>query len=103
MPSLAGLTPSTAVAGNSVEVLENGAFLTCCCSEFARLKSQCISKPFFGRKGCLVSAWRTRCRRRLGSLYQELLDLGKSEHRKDSENICICLSVAFLSFLPPTV
>ena len=26
MPSLAGLTLSTAVAGNSVEVLENGAF-----------------------------------------------------------------------------
>ena len=29
MPSLAGLTLGTAVAGNSVEVLENGAFLMC--------------------------------------------------------------------------
>ena len=49
MPSLAGLTLSTAVAGNSVEVLENGVFLACCCSEFARQpgEKQRGREPFF--------------------------------------------------------
>jgi cardiolipin synthase A/B len=56
IPSLAELTLSTAVPGNSVEVLENGAFSTCCWREFKRLKSRCISKPFFGRKGCSAGA-----------------------------------------------
>ena len=92
IPSLAGLTLSTAVAGNSVKVSKTELFSKCCCSEFDQLNSQCISKPFFGRKGCSVSAWRTRCRsglvqasRCVSCLTQRPREVGKAARRQMEE------------------
>ena len=73
MPSLAGLTLGTAVAGNSVEVLENGAYFDVLIERIrCGAADRCISRPSCGRKACWVSAsggcaLRAGARRRAGA------------------------------------
>jgi cardiolipin synthase A/B len=55
MPSLAGLTLGTAVAGNRFEVLENGAYFAS-----RRRSIRSISRPSCGRTGNWVDGWLTR-------------------------------------------
>jgi hypothetical protein len=52
MPSLSGLTLGTAVAGNHVEVHENGS-----ASAWAPPAARCTSRPFSGRTGSWGGAW----------------------------------------------
>jgi cardiolipin synthase len=65
IPSLAGLTLSTAVAGNSVEVLENGAFFEVLLQQIRSAQQSVHFETFLWKRGCSVSGWRTRYRREL--------------------------------------
>ena len=53
IPSLAGLTHSTAVEGNSVEVLENGAFFDVLVDEIAAAKRSVHFENFLWKEGVL--------------------------------------------------
>lgn len=53
IPSLAGLTLSTAVDGNSVEVLENGAFFDVLVNEIAAAKRSVHFEHFLWKEGVL--------------------------------------------------
>ena len=53
MPSLAGLTLGTAVAGNSVEVLENGAFFEVLLERIAAAEKSVHLETFLWKEGVL--------------------------------------------------
>jgi len=53
MPSVAGLTLSTAVSGNSVEVLENGAFFDVLLQRIAEARRSVHFETFLWKDGIL--------------------------------------------------
>ena len=60
MPSLAGLTLGTAVAGNRVEVLENGAFFDVLIERIRAARQSVHFETFLWKEGALGPA-RGRC------------------------------------------
>ena len=66
IPSLAGLTLSTAVAGNSVEVLENGAFFDVLLQRIRSAQKSVHFETFLWKEGVLGQRMTTRCRSGLG-------------------------------------
>src|SRR6185503_648140 len=53
MPSLAGLTLATAVAGNSVEIFENGAYFDAMLEEIGKAKHTLHFETFLWKEGAL--------------------------------------------------
>ena len=76
MPSLSGLTHSTAVEGNSVEVLENGAFFDVLVDEIAAAKRSVHFENFLWKEGVLGTrvADALSARARAGVTVRVLLD-----------------------------
>jgi cardiolipin synthase len=60
MPTLAGLTLGTAVAGNQAEVHENGAFFDVLIGRIQAAQSPCTSRPSCGRRARSAGAWPMR-------------------------------------------
>ena len=54
MPSLAGLTLGAAIAGNRVEVLENGAFFDVLIARIGEAKKTVHFETFLWKEGCLL-------------------------------------------------
>ncbi len=88
MPSLAGLTLGTAVEGNSVEVLENGAFFDVLVEEIAAAKRSVHFETFLWKEGVLGKriADALCARARAGVAVRVLLDaVGAKEMGKSTE------------------
>ncbi len=96
IPSLAGLTLSTAVEGNSVEVLENGAFFDVLVEEIAAAKRSVHFENFLWKEGVLGKrvADALCARARAGVTVRVLLDatgskkMGKAVERQMKEAGC---------------
>ena len=96
IPSLAGLTPSTAVAGNSVEVLENGAFFEVLLQRIRSAQQSVHFETFFWKEGVLGQrvAEALSERARAGKQVRVLLDatgskeVGKAARRQTEEAGC---------------
>ena len=96
IPSLAGLTHSTAVEGNSVEVLENGAFFDVLVDEIAAAKRSVHFENFLWKEGVLGKriADALSAQARAGVTVRVLLDangcrkVGKAVERQLKEAGC---------------
>ncbi len=96
MPSLAGLTLSAAVEGNSVEVFENGAFFDVLVEEIAAAQRSVHFENFLWKEGVLGKrvADALCARARAGVTVRVLLDavgakkMGKSTERQMKEAGC---------------
>ncbi|HKO66807.1 MAG TPA: phospholipase D-like domain-containing protein [Burkholderiaceae bacterium] len=80
IPSLAGLTLSTAVDGNSVEILENGAFFDVLVEEIAKAKRSIHFEHFLWKEGVLGTriADALSARARAGVIVRVLVDANGS-------------------------
>jgi cardiolipin synthase len=96
IPSLAGLTLSTAVEGNSVEVLENGAFFDVLVEEIAAAKRSVHFEHFLWKEGVLGKRIpdELSARARAGVTVRVLLDangsrkMGKAAERQLKDAGC---------------
>ncbi len=96
IPSLAGLTLSTAVAGNSVEVFENGAFFDAMIEGIRSAEQSVHFETFLWKEGVLGKrvADALAERARAGKQVRVMLDatgskeIGKSEQRRMEEAGC---------------
>ncbi|MGH8249154.1 MAG: phospholipase D-like domain-containing protein [Steroidobacteraceae bacterium] len=96
IPSLAGLTLSSAVQGNSVEVLENGAFFDVMIEEIAAARRSVHFESFLWKEGVLGQrvADALSARARAGVAVRVLLDatgsrrMGKSAERQLKDAGC---------------
>ena len=86
MPSLAGLTLGTAVAGNSVEVLENGAFFDVLIERIAAAEKSVHFETFLWKEGVLGQRMADALseRARAGVKVRVLLDAVGSKHVGDA-------------------
>ena len=82
VPSLAGLTLSTAVAGNSVEVLENGAFFAALVERIRAAEHSVHFETFLWKEGALGQrvADALSERARAGKQVRVMLDANGSRH-----------------------
>jgi len=96
IPSLAGLTLSAAIEGNSVEVLENGAYFDVLIEEIAAAKRSVHFESFLWKEGVLGQrvADALSARARAGVAVRVLLDaigskeMGKSTERQLEDSGC---------------
>ncbi len=96
MPSLAGLSLGTALAGNSVEVLENGAFFDALIDRIATAEKSVHFETFLWKEGVLGGRMAAALagRARAGRQVRVLLDavgskeIGKTEMREMQEAGC---------------
>ena len=86
IPSLAGLTLGTAVAGNSVEVLENGAFFDVLIERIAAAQKSVHFETFLWKEGVLGQRMADALseRARAGLKVRVLLDAVGSKHVGDA-------------------